>query len=181
MRKVLLLGLTLFGTVALTGCDAISGLFSGEKQYKYDDFKALLADRKLSFTATRATSVLEENGVKTSVEYTYSALNGEWEGTRKEGGIRLKTLDIVNEVKSYDILAALADKKVDDIYGFYAKEKSYRITLKVEYKENGVNIRGEAEYKYGEDGLKTYSHEKKTDLDAVETTEEKETFEYFDK
>ena len=44
MKKVLMVALMAFGTMALTGCEMIQSLLKGEKQYNNADFKVLIAD-----------------------------------------------------------------------------------------------------------------------------------------
>lgn len=68
MKKILVFGLTALSTFALMDCDMITGLF--EKSYNYNDFKALLADRKLSFKATKATAEIDKDGEKSTINYT---------------------------------------------------------------------------------------------------------------
>ena len=64
MKKILLFGLTAMSTFALMGCDMITGLF--EKSYNYNDFKALLADRKLTTDAKKATAEIDQDGTKST-------------------------------------------------------------------------------------------------------------------
>ena len=59
MKKILLFGLTALSTFALMGCDMIAGLF--EKSYNYNDFKALLADRKLSWKVTKGSAEIDKD------------------------------------------------------------------------------------------------------------------------
>ena len=183
MKKVLLVALAAFGTLALSGCDMINSLISGEKQYKYNDFKAEIADRKLSFDATKCKSTLEVDGKKTEREYTYQTYEilGVQTWVYKYYDEDLKTdltgskdLDLVNYFESIEMGAAFVKKDVDEIYKFYAKSDSYRIVCSYSDDE----IKYEAEYKFGKDGLMTYSYEKNTDLKKVTSKEEKETFTY---
>ena len=181
MKKVLLIGLSLFGAVMLTGCDKLNSLISGEKEYKYDDFKALLADRKLSFSKTKATAVVDTDGDKSTREYTYNSEDEVWECTYQDGSDTVtdyKKLDIVSQIKNYDLTAALLNKKADDIFTFYATNNSYRITFTYEKKHDAVPFRAEGEYKFGADGLQTYSREKIINLDAVTSTETTITYTY---
>ena len=183
MKKVLLLGFAAMATFALTGCDAIKSFISGEKSYTYNDYKALLADRKLAFTNTKATSTTDKDGKKTERNYTYDKDDKEWKYTYKttvlgeeidmDGSTQL---DIVSEIKTFDLTCALLNKKADDIFKFYAKNDSYRITG--EYKTDDVQI--SLEYKYRADGLVTNKFEKSTNLNSVTTTETTITFTYSD-
>ena len=174
MKKALLLGFALLGTIALTGCEMINSLISGEKEYNYNDYKALLADRKLSFDKTKCTASIDTDGTKTTKEYTYDSKDKQWVAEYEENGFSMtdyEVLDLITEVKGFELSTALLNKKVDDIFKFYATSNSYRITFSYEYTGDAVPFRTEGEYKYGEDGLQTYSREKLTNLDAVTSTE----------
>jgi hypothetical protein len=173
MKKILVFGLTALSTFALMGCDMIAGLF--EKSYNYNDFKALLADRKLSFKATKATAEIDKDGDKSTINYTYK--DGEWKykSTILSSEVELtETLDVVSDAKTCELAAALVDKDVDDLFKFYAKGDAYRITA--EYKTDDEQIK--LEYKYGADGLVTYRYTKNTDLSSVKTTEKKINYTY---
>lgn len=173
MKKILLFGLTALSTFALMGCDMITGLF--EKSYNYNDFKALLADRKLSFKATKATAEIDKDGDKSTINYTYK--DGEWKykSTVLSAEVELtETLDVVTDAKTCELAAALVDKNVDELFKFYAKGDAYRITA--EYKTDEEQIK--LEYKYGADGLVTYRYNKNTDLKSVKTTEKKINYTY---
>lgn len=173
MKKILVFGLTALSTFALMGCDMITGLF--EKTYNYNDFKALLADRKLSFKATKATAEIDKDGDKSTINYTYK--DGEWKykSTILSAEVELtETLDVVSDAKSCELAAALVDKDVNDLFKFYAKGDAYRITA--EYKTDDEQIK--LEYKYGADGLVTYRYNKNTDLKTVKTTEKTINYTY---
>lgn len=173
MKKILVFGLTALSTFALMGCDMIAGLF--EKSYNYNDFKALLADRKLSFKATKATAEIDKDGDKSTINYTYK--DGEWKykSTILSAEVELtETLDVVSDAKTCELAAALVDKNVDELFKFYAKGDAYRITA--EYKTDEEQIK--LEYKYGADGLVTYRYNKNTDLKSVKTTEKKINYTY---
>ena len=173
MKKILVFGLTALSTFALMGCDMITGLF--EKSYNYNDFKALLADRKLSFKAAKATAEIDKDGDKSTINYTYK--DGEWKykSTILSAEVELtETLDVVSDAKTCERAAALVDKNVDDLFKFYAKGDAYRITA--EYKTDEEQIK--LEYKYGADGLVTYRYNKNTDLKSVKTTEKKINYTY---
>lgn len=173
MKKILIFGLTALSTFALMGCDMITGLF--EKSYNYNDFKALLADRKLSFKVTKATAEIDKDGDKSTINYTYK--DGEWKykSTILSAEVELtETLDVVSDAKTCELAAALVDKNVDELFKFYAKGDAYRITA--EYKTDEEQIK--LEYKYGADGLVTYRYNKTTDLKSVTTTEKKINYTY---
>lgn len=173
MKKILIFGLTALSTFALMGCDMITGLF--EKTYNYNDFKALLADRKLSFKVTKATAEIDKDGDKSTINYTYK--DGEWKykSTILSAEVELtETLDVVSDARGCELAAALRDKDVNDLFKFYAKGDAYRITA--EYKTDEEQIK--LEYKYGADGLVTYRYNKNTDLKSVKTTEKKINYTY---
>ena len=179
MKKVLLLGLTMFGVVALTGCEQINALLSGEKQYNYADFKALLADRKLSFDVTKATASIDEDGVKSTIDYTYNPDTEAWDYTYFDEDFQVQMngtayLDIVSDIKTCELAAGLVNSKVDNMFKFYAAKKAYRFTGLYETSNEKVNI----EYKFGEDGLRKSTYIKNTDLNAVKSKETKESYVY---
>lgn len=177
-----MLGLTMFGALALTGCEQISQLLNPEKSYTYNDFKALLADRSLEFFVTKCTSTIDNDGEKTTRDYTYDSQSKIWRYTYQQTVLGEKvtmngtaSLDIVNYVKKLDTAAALINKSVDSVYKFYASSDAYRITAS--YTDN-KRIQIEGEYKFGSDGLFVSSYEKQTNLDSVTKTETTETFKY---
>ena len=161
MKKVLMVALVAFGTMALTGCEMIEGLLKGEKQYNYDDFRALLADKNFSYDVTKCHAVTK-NGEDTSTK-DYVLIEGVW---TEDGGTRTETLDIIPDVKSCELAAAFLEKKVDSVFKFYASNKDFRITA--EYKNS--NEQTEIEYKYNKDGLATYRYSKNTNLSSVTST-----------
>ena len=162
----------------------INSLISGEKEYNYDDFKVLIADRKLSFSAKKCSDTIDKDGVKETKEYTYDSDSNTWvyEYEKEVLGEKIKmsdtrTLDVTSYVKTCDTTAAILNKKVSEVFNFYASNNAYRITGT--YKDS--NQQAEVEYKFGKDGLMTSSEEKNTDLKEVKSTVEKETFSYSDK
>lgn len=173
MKKILLFGLTAMSTFALMGCDMIAGLF--EKSYNYNDFRALLADRKLVTEAKKATAEIDQDGTKSTKNYTLK--DGEWKYTTTIVGVEVENsdvLDVVSDAKGCELAAALLNKKVDDLFKFYAKGDAYRITA--EYKTDNEQIK--LEYKYRNDGLVTYRYTKNTDLQSVKATEKTITYTY---
>lgn len=173
MKKILLFGLTAMSTFALMGCDMITGLF--EKSYNYNDFRALLADRKLVTEAKKATAEIDQDGTKSTKNYTLK--DGEWKYTTTIVGVEVENsdvLDVVSDAKGCELAAALLNKKVDDLFKFYAKGDAYRITA--EYKTDSEQIK--LEYKYRNDGLVTYRYTKNTDLQSVKATEKTITYTY---
>lgn len=158
MKKLLLIALVGFGTLSLTGCEIIEGLLKGEKQYNYDDYRVLLADKNFSYDYTKCIAIQDIDGEKTTINYV---LDGEeW---RKEESSSTTVLDIIPDVKSCSLAAGLLDKHVDTVFKFYASNKDFRITAS--YKSSNEQI--ELEYKYGLDGLATYRYSKNTDLKSV--------------
>ena len=174
MKKILLFGLTALSTFALMGCDMITGLF--EKSYNYNDFKALLADRKLSWKVTKGSAEIDKDGEKSIRNYTCK--DGEWTYTETLLGVteveHTETLDVIGDAKLCELAAGLVNKDVNDLFKFYAKGDAYRITA--EYKTDDEQIK--LEYKYGADGLVTYRYNKTTDLKTIKTTEKKINYTY---
>ena len=167
MKKLLLVALAAFGTFALTGCEFIDGLLKGEKQYNYDDFRALLADKNFSYDYTKCHAVQDVDGTKSIIDYVL--VEGVW---KKEEGSGTTTLDIIPDVKSCELAAGILDKSVDSVFKFYASNKDFRITAS--YKSSSEQV--ELEYKYNEVGLATYRYSKNTDLNSVKAV--KKTIEY---
>ncbi len=160
MKKLLLVALAALGTLSLTGCDFIEGLLKGEKQYNYDDFRALLADKHFSYTVTKCHAVTDNDGTKSIKDYVLT--DGVW---TEEDGTGSNTLDIIPDVKSCQLAAALLDKEVDSVFKFYGSNKDFRITAS--YKSSSDQV--ELEYKYNADGLATYRYSKNTDLNSVKS------------
>ena len=161
MKKVLMVALVAFGTMALSGCEMIEGLLKGEKQYNYDDFRALLADKNFSYDVTKCHAVTKK-GDNTSTK-DYVLIEGVW---KEEDGTGSETLDIIPDVKSCQLAAAMLDKNVDSLFKFYASNKDFRITAS--YKNSSEQT--EIEYKYDKNGLATYRYSKNTDLSSVSST-----------
>ena len=161
MKKVLMVALVAFGTMALTGCEMIEGLLKGEKQYNYDDYRALLADKNFSYDYTKCHAVQDVDGTKTMIDYVL--VEGVW---KQEEGYGTTTLDIIPDVKSCELAAAFLNKNVDTVFKFYASNKDYRITAS--YKDSSEQV--EIEYKYNADGLATYRYSKNTNLSSVTST-----------
>ena len=181
MKKILVLGLAAMSTFALTGCDAIKDFLNMEKEYTCTDFKALLADRKLSFTDNKAVATIDKDGETSTTTYTYNADEKTWEYpyTMTILGETIDMtgstdLDVISHIKSCELAAALIEKKVDDIFKFYANKDSYRITG--EYKTDSQQ--NKIEYKYRSDGLITSRYEKTTDLNQISSKETKITYAY---
>ena len=184
MKKILLVALAAFGVFSLTSCEAIEGIINqigGEKDYNYDDFRALLADRKLVFDATKCSCSIDTDGTKTSKEYTYDTGDKIWKYTYEDTivGVSItrteeRDLDVVNLTKSCGTTAALLNKTVDSLFKFYATSDAYRIVAT--YKDSSEQV--EEEYKFRSDGLLTYCHKKETNLSSVTTKEETSTFSY---
>ena len=191
MKKVFLLGMVMLGTVALTGCEMIEGLLKGgedlineKKDYKYDDFVVEIADDDFSFTYTKCKAVIEENGEKSEVEYTYNKEDNIWyyeyEKESSSGETTYVTnydrLDVVNFTKSCKLAAGLLDKDVDNVFKFSKSKTGYVITGNYKDKKQQV----EAEYIFGTDGLMTSRNEKNTDLNSVKAETKKVTYSYSD-
>ena len=191
MKKVFLLGMVMLGTVALTGCEMIEGLLKGgedlineKKDYKYDDFVVEIADDDFSFTYTKCKAVIEENGEKSEVEYTYNKEDNVWyyeyEKESSSGETTYVTnydrLDVVNFTKSCKLAAGLLDKDVDNVFKFSKSKTGYVITGN--YKDNKQQV--EAEYIFGTEGLMTSRNEKNTDLNSVKAETKKVTYSYSD-
>jgi len=183
MKKILAFGLAILGTMSLTGCDTIKELFSGEKAYTYNDFKALLADRKLAFTNTKAVAKIDKDGKESEVKYTYNKDEKAWEYpyTTTILGETIEStgstqLDVISDAKSCELAAALINKKTDDLFKFYVKNDAYRITADYKTDDRQITL----EYKYRADGLIVSKYEKNTNLESITATETKTTYTYSD-
>ena len=189
MKKVFLLGMVMLGTFALTGCEIIEGLLKGgedlineKKDYKYDDFVVEIADDDFSFTYTKCKAVIEENGEKSEVEYTYNKEDNIWcyeyEKESSSGETTHVTnydrLDVVSFTKSCKLAAGLLDKDVDNVFKFSKSKTGYVITGN--YKDNKQQV--EAEYIFGTEGLMTSRNEKSTDLNSVKAETKKVAYTY---
>jgi len=181
MKKAFLLGATLLATFSLTGCEMIENLLKGgqdlineKKDYKYDDFAVLIADKNFSFNYTKCTADIESDDKKSTVEYTYNAEDKLWHYESESGDDKSVDLGIVAFVKSCNLSASLLDKSVDSIYKFSASKNGYAITALYKTKE----IQVDGEYTFNTEGLITLNSEKMTNLQSVEASTKKSTYKY---
>lgn len=171
MKKLLAIGLSLIGLMSITACDKIADFINMEKSYKYDDFKAMLADRKLSFDKNKCIAIIDVDGEQSSREYFY--IDNLWR--YQEGSFVYNVhLDVINDAIDCEMAAAFLNKKVDQVFKFYATKNTYRIVgeNKTDAEQNTM------EYKFGEDGLRTTTYEKHVDLAAIKTSETKTNYTY---
>lgn len=181
MKKAFLLGVTLLATFSLTGCEMIENLLKGgqdlineKKDYKYDDFAVLIADKSFTFNYTKCTGKVEIDGdEKETIDFTYNAEDKLWHYTFSNED-RTVDLSIVTFVKNCKTSAALLNKSVDSIYKFSASKNGYEITALYKTKELQVD----GEYTFNVEGLFTLNSEKKTDLNTVEANSKKTTYNY---
>lgn len=188
MKKVFVLALTALSTFALTGCEMIEGLLQNgqdllndKKDYSYDDYVVLLADKNFSWDYTSCTATFEIDGKKSITEYTYNKEDKLWHYTTTKTVLGEEVeedsttdLGIVHYVKSCKTTAALLNKSVDSLYKFSASKVGYTITCT--YKDDSQQVEGE--YTFTENGLFSVSNEKKTDLKSVEATTRKVSYSY---
>lgn len=181
MKKAFLLGVTLLATFSLTGCEMIENLLKGgqdlineKKDYKYDDFAVLIADKNFTFNYTKCTADIESDDKKSTIEYTYDKEDKLWHYDDGAGNIKTSDLGIVTFVKNCNASAALLNKSVDSIYKFSASKNGYEITALYKTKEMQVD----GEYTFNTEGLITLNSEKMTNLQTVEATTKKATYNY---
>lgn len=181
MKKAFLLGVTLLATFSLTGCEMVQNLLKGgqdlineKKDYKYDDFAVLIADKDFTFTYTKCTADIENDGNKSTIEYTYNKEDKLWHYETEAGSDKTSDLGIVAFVKSCNTSAALLNKSVDSIFKFSASKNGYEITALYKTKEMQVD----GEYTFNTAGLVTLNSEKMTDLKTVEAVTNKATYNY---
>ena len=180
MKKAFLLGVTLLATFSLTGCEMIENLLKGgqdlideKKDYKYDDFAVLIADKNFTFSYTKCTAQVEHNDDKNTIEYTYNAEDKLWHYTFSNED-RTQDLGIVTFLKGCKTTAALLNKSVDSIYKFSSSKNGYLILGN--YKNSDAQI--DCEYTFNVEGLITLRNEKMTDLNSVKATTDKTTYKY---
>ena len=181
MKKSFLLGVTLLATFSLTGCEMIENLLKGgqdiineKKDYKYDDFAVLVADKNFTFSYTKCTAEKDLAGEKTTIEYTYNAEDKMWHYETESGTDKKVDLGIVNFLQDVKLSAALLNKSVDSIYKFSASKNGYEITAN--YKNDSNQIDGQ--YTFNVEGLITLNSEKNTDLNTVKAVTKKITYKY---
>ncbi len=181
MKKVLMVALMAFGTMALTGCEMIQSLLKGEKQYNNADFKVLIADADLSFSYKTCKGVRTVNDKESERNYTYNSSDKAWHYTYMEsiGGTEFEAegsvyLDIKNDLIECDLAAKLVKKSVDSIFKFYTTKEGYKMTADYQSEEQKTEL----EYIYNKNGLVTYRYSKNTNLSTVNATVKKETFTY---
>ena len=182
MKKAFLLGLVMLSTVALSGCEMIEGLLKGgedlineKKDYTYDDFAVLLADKGFTWSYTKCSAIVEKDGEKSSIDYTYNKEDKLWHYTSGDND-KTSSLDIISFVKSCKLNAALLNKSVDSVYKFSASKNGYLITANFKNSEYQVD----GEYNYNTEGLVTSENEKQTNLSTVAAITRKVTYSYFE-
>ena len=110
----------MLGVITLTGCDAIKDALNLERQYNYNDYRAMLADRKLEFTVTKCESEIDTDGEKETRSYTWNAEKQEWQYIETIIGVEYTTSDsslmLIPQVKSCEVAAAVLEKDVNDLY-----------------------------------------------------------------
>ena len=181
MKKTFLLGVTLLATFCLTGCEMIENLLQGgqdllneKKDYKYDDFAVLIADKIFTFDYTKCTAEKEIGDIKSTIEYTYNAEDKLWHYQTEAGDDKKDDLSIVEFLQDVKLSAALLNKSVDSIYKFSASKNGYAITAT--YKNDSNQVDGE--YTFNVEGLITLNNEKNTDLNTVKAVTKKITYKY---
>lgn len=181
MKKTFLLGVTLLATFALTGCEIFEGLLQGgqdlineKKDYKYDDFAVLIADKNFTFSYTKCTADKEYAGEKSTIEYTYNSEDKLWHYKNAAGDDKSDDLGIVEFLQSIKLSAALLNKSVDSIYKFSASKNGYEIAAT--YKNESNQIDGQ--YTFNVEGLITLNSEKNTDLNTVKAVTKKIEYKY---
>ena len=181
MKKAFLLGITLLATFSLTGCEMIENLLQGgqdlineKKDYKYDDFAVLVADKNFSFSYTKCTANRNVDGEESTIIYTYNSEDKLWHYETESGADKSEDLGIVEFLQSVKMSASLLNKSVDSIYKFSASKNGYEITAT--YKNESNQIDGE--YTFNTDGLITLSNEKNTDLNTVKARTKKIEYKY---
>ena len=181
MKKVLMVAMMTFGTLALTGCEMIQSLLKGEKQYNNADFKVLIADADLSFSYKTCKGVRTVNDKESERNYTYNSSDKAWHYTYIENiaGTEFEReasvyLDIKSDLLECDAAAKLVKKNVDSIFKFYTTKDGYKMTADYQTEDQKTEL----EYVYNKNGLVTYRYSKTTFLDTVNATVKKETFTY---
>ena len=181
MKKVLMVALMAFGTLALTGCEMIQSLLKGEKQYNNADFKVLIADADLSFSYKTCKGIRTVNDKESERNYTYNSSDKAWHYTYIENiaGTEFEReasvyLDIKSDLLECDAAAKLVKKNVDSIFKFYTTKDGYKMTADYQTEDQKTEL----EYVYNKNGLVTYRYSKTTFLDTVNATVKKETFTY---
>ena len=181
MKKAFLLGTTLLAVFSLTGCDLLNNLLQGgqdlideKKDYKYDDFAVLVADKNFSFSYTKCTAEKEYADEKSTIEYTYNAEDKLWHYETESGSDKSEDLGIVEFLQGVKMSAKLLNKSVDSIYKFSSSKNGYEITAT--YKDDDQQIDGQ--YTFNVEGLITLNSEKKTDLNTVKAVTKKITYKY---
>ena len=121
MKKAFLLGVTLLATFSLTGCEMIENLLQGgqdllneKKDYKYDDFAVLVADKNFTFSYTKCTAEKDLAGEKTTIEYTYNSEDKLWHYQTESGNDKSEDLSIVEVLLCDTMLRDQTDRFLDD-------------------------------------------------------------------
>lgn len=167
MKKIALLTGAMAGLFVLSGCQLFERIFDPEKEYSYNDYKALLAERdfkKPGYTkcVSYGESKSESEEKSETVEFTWDSTLNKW---TNEKGTMFELTFMSNGTVREDVLN-LTDETAKDCT-FYAKKKSYRITNKSESDEGNV----EWEWQYDEYGYIIQTYLKLVNLTELTTTE----------
>ena len=181
MKKAFLLGVTLLATFSLTGCEMIENLLKGgqdlideKKDYKYDDFAVLVADKNFTFNYTKCTANKNYAGEESTIIYTYNAEDKLWHYETESGDDKSEDLGIVEFLQGVKLSAKLLNKSVDSIYKFSSSKNGYEITAT--YKNDDNQIDGH--YTFNVEGLITLNDEKNTNLNTVKAVTKKIEYKY---
>ena len=181
MKKTFLLGVTLLATFSLTGCEMIENLLKGgqdlideKKDYKYDDFAVLVADKNFTFNYIKCTANKNYAGEESTIIYTYNAEDKLWHYETESGDDKSEDLGIVEFLQGVKLSASLLKKSVDSIYKFSASKNGYEIIAT--YKNDDNQIDGQ--YTFNTEGLITLNSEKNTDLNTVKAVTKKIEYKY---
>ena len=167
--KKLLTSFVLFGALAMTSCSVINNIIDPEKEYTLDNFKTLLAERKLSTAVPYSKVKLEISGVTASNEeksetreYTYDGTK--WVGESETDYVELVVMNYLGLVEAVQEMSKDYAKDAK----FYARKDSYRMT----YVSESSTAKIEFEWKYNEKGFMNEANLKGVDKEAIKSATE---------
>ena len=177
MKKLLLTSLVVFGAFAMSGCSMVENIMDPEKEYTLDNFKTLLADRKLSedvpyvkLEAKNVTVSASNEKNETTKTYTYNTTKKEWEGPSETDSIELTVLSDLSMVTTVKGI----DSKTKSKYKFYARNNKYRIAYN--YSDSDMTLT--CDYQYNDKGFMFQADLKLVNKQTIESATQTTTITY---
>ena len=162
MKKIVLFATALMSVTMLSGCKFIKDAIDPEKQYSFNEYKSLLAERDFkahSYTKATLTAEATIDGSKEESEepmvFTWNEELGKWQDPTDEG--KVFEFQVMSSGEIRKDVASITDTKG---YTFFARKDSYRIVNA----GSDTDEEYEWQWSFDKDGLLTETHIKLKDL-----------------